>query len=147
MAKETRGGYLIALVKQTGARAFEKILTEAGIDEFNGAQGRILYVLWQQDGISMTRLAREAGLAKTTLTGMLDRMESTGLLSRESAPGDRRQALIRLTDKARALKDKYDDVSRRMNEIYYRDFTDEDIEQFEAYLIRILDNLNGGGYK
>ena len=28
-------------------RIFEKILSEKNIDAFNGAQGRILYVLWQ----------------------------------------------------------------------------------------------------
>ena len=34
-------------------RIFEKILSEKNIDAFNGAQGRILYVLWQEDGISI----------------------------------------------------------------------------------------------
>ena len=44
-------------IKQLGDRIFEKILSEKSIDAFNGAQGRILYVLWQEDGISIRSLS------------------------------------------------------------------------------------------
>ncbi len=47
------------------------MLQEAGIEEFNGAQGRILYILWQEDNLPIVELSRRTGLAKTTLTGML----------------------------------------------------------------------------
>ena len=50
---EINGGFLVSKIKQLGDRIFEKILSEKNIDAFNGAQGRILYVLWQEDGISM----------------------------------------------------------------------------------------------
>ena len=44
---EMNGGFLVTKIKQLGDRIFEKILSEKNIDAFNGAQGRILYVLWQ----------------------------------------------------------------------------------------------------
>ena len=47
---KTNGGFLVTKIKQLGDRIFEKILSEKNIDAFNGAQGRILYVLWQKDG-------------------------------------------------------------------------------------------------
>ena len=50
---EMNGGFLVTKIKQLGDRIFEKILSEKNIDAFNGAQGRILYVLWQKDGISI----------------------------------------------------------------------------------------------
>ena len=50
---EMNGGFLVSKIKQLGDRIFEKILSEKNIDAFNGAQGRILYVLWQEDGISI----------------------------------------------------------------------------------------------
>ena len=50
---KTNGGFLVTKIKQLGDRIFEKILSEKNIDAFNGAQGRILYVLWQEDGISI----------------------------------------------------------------------------------------------
>ena len=45
---EMNGGFLVTKIKQLGDRIFEKILSEKNIDAFNGAQGRILYVLWQE---------------------------------------------------------------------------------------------------
>ena len=72
---ETKGGFLISRIKQMGTRIFDRMLAASGIDSFNGAQGRILYVLWQNDDISISRLSSQTSLANTTLTAMLDRME------------------------------------------------------------------------
>ena len=68
---EMNGGFLVTKIKQLGDRIFEKILSEKNIDAFNGAQGRILYVLWQKDGIS-----------QKVLTNSLRQMMSDGLAYR-----------------------------------------------------------------
>lgn len=138
---ETKGGYLISRIKQTGTRIFDRLLAESGIDSFNGAQGRILYVLWQQDGITISSLSAKTSLANTTLTAMLDRMEMMGLIVRKEDPYDRRSRLIALTDKARSLQGDYANISQQMNERYYAGFTDEEIVVFEGYLQRVLSNL------
>ncbi len=140
---ETKGGYLISRIKQTGTRLFDRMLSQADIDAFNGAQGRILYVLWQQDEVSISSLSAKTSLANTTLTSMLDRMEAAGLVKRKPSPRDRRAYLIALTEKARALKADYDHISQQMNECYYQGFSEEEIRQFEGYLQRVLDNLEG----
>ena len=141
---ETRGGFLISRIKQVGGRLFDRMLAEANVDAFNGAQGRILYVLWQGDGLTISQISAQTSLANTTLTSMLDRMEHTGLITREPSPTDRRALLIRLTDRARALQQDYERISQRMNELYYLGFTEAEVQQFESYLTRILDNLQGG---
>lgn len=138
---DTQGGFLITQIKQIGGRIFEKILSEENIDEFNGAQGKILYVLWQTDRISIAELATQAGLANTTLTSMLDRMAEADLIMRVPDEADRRKNLIVLTEKARGLQEKYEQVSRRMNEIYYKGFTEQEIIQLEKQLTIILKNL------
>lgn len=138
---ETQGGFLISRIKQMGTRIFDRMLAASGIDSFNGAQGRILYVLWQNDAISISSLSAQTSLANTTLTAMLDRMESMGLIVRKPDPKDRRNRLIALTDKARSLQDDYTKISQKMNEIYYDGFTETEIMQFESYLQRILNNL------
>ena len=141
---ETKGGFLISRIKQVGGRLFDRMLAEADIDAFNGAQGRILYVLWQGDGLTISQLSGQTSLANTTLTSMLDRMEQSGLIVRTPSPTDRRALLIRLTDKARALREDYDRISQRMNDLYYLGFTEEEVRQLESYLERILNNLQGG---
>lgn len=141
---ETKGGYLISRIKQTGTRLLDRMLADADIDAFNGAQGRILYVLWQNDEISISSLSGKTSLANTTLTSMLDRMEASGLILRKSSPKDRRVWLICLTEKAKGLQRDYDRISQQMNDRYYSGFSEAEIQQLESYLLRILDNLEGG---
>ncbi len=140
-AKKTYGGFLISKVKQIQGRVFEKLLSEYGIEEFNGAQGRILFVLWENDNIPIRRLSEETGLAKTTLTSMLDRLEKSGYIVRSFDKSDRRTVKILLTEKAREMKSRYDLVSEKMSEIFYEGFSDEEILAFEEALGKILENL------
>ncbi len=141
---DTKGGFLISRIKQVGGRLFDRMLSEADVDAFNGAQGRILYILWQGDGLTISQISAQTSLANTTLTSMLDRMEQSGLIRRSPSPTDRRALLIHLTDKAQALRQDYDRISQRMNELYYLGFTEAEILQFEGYLTRVLNNLQGG---
>ena len=138
---EMNGGFLVTKIKQLGDRIFEKILSEKNIDAFNGAQGRILYVLWQEDGISIRSLSTKCGLAITSLTTMLERMEKQGLIRRAQSEADKRKTLLFLTERAYALKNEYDFVSKEMGNIYYKGFSDEEIILFEGYLDRIRKNL------
>jgi mobile rSAM pair MarR family regulator len=139
----TNGGFQISKIKQLGDRVFEKILTAQGIEAFNGAQGRILYVLWQEDGVPIKTISERCGLAITSLTTMLERMEKSGLIIRQQDSGDKRKTLLFLTDKAKALKEDYDAISDRMSAIFYQGFTEDEIRNFEEYLERIRLNLEG----
>ena len=137
----TEGGFLITRIKQVGGRIFERILAQRNIDAFNGPQGRVLYVLWQRDGVPISELSRETGLAMTTLTSMLDRMETSGLVRRDRGDTDRRKILIYLTENAKTLKDDYNEVTQEISDIYYKGFSEEEIRQFEGYLRRVLANV------
>ena len=97
-------GFMISKIKRLGDRIFQRKLEEADISAFNGAQGKLLYILWQGDGITAAELAGQAGLAATTLTSMLDRMERAGLIGREPDPKDRRKTRIVLTGRVQGLK-------------------------------------------
>lgn len=149
MPLKTNGGFLISKIKQIQGRVFEKMLSEYGINEFNGAQGRILFVLWKKDNIPIKELSDKTGLAKTTLTGMLDRLELSGNIVRNYDPNDRRTVRIRLTDRSRGLREKYEAVSEEMNQVFYKGFTENEILGFEESLGKILENLikkeNGNG--
>ena len=138
---ETRTGFLISQIKQVQSRVFQRLLQSSGVAEFNGPQGRILYVLWQRDGVPIVELAQKTGLAKNTLTAMLGRMEEAGLVVRRASPADRRQSLIALTEKARSLRNQYEDVSQRMNEVFFQGFSPEEARALDGALDRILENL------
>ena len=136
-----QGGFLISQIKQVSGRLLAQILSENNITEFNGPQGRILYILWQNESIPIQEIASKTGLAKTTLTSMLDNMEKNGLINRVFDKNDRRKILIFLTDTARSLQKQYDKVSKEMNDIFYSDFSPKEIEAFENTLVRVLNNL------
>ncbi len=137
------GGFQISKIKQLGDRIFEKILAERGVEAFNGAQGRILYVLFQEDGVAIKTISEKCGLAITSLTTMLERMERSGLILRRQDPVDKRKTLLFLTDKARDLEKDYIAVSEEMGDIYYQGFTKEEVKAAEGYLDRIRLNLEG----
>ncbi len=132
---------MISQIKQVQGRVFERLLQDCGVEEFNGPQGRILYVLWQKDGVPIVELSQKTGLAKNTLTAMLGRMEENGLIARRAGKVDRRQSLIFLTEKARSLQAKYDEVSQQMNELFFTGFAVGEIKELEGYLDRIVKNL------
>ena len=139
--KERQGGFLISKIKQVGGRTFSRILQKRKIDAFNGAQGKILYVLWQGGKMTVTEISRKSGLAKTTLTAMLSRMRSQGLIEVQENERDRRSAVVVLTERAASLQEAYEDVTEEMEKIYYRGFSEAETEQFESYLKRVLKNL------
>ena len=137
----SQGGFLLSKVHQLMGRVFNRLLKEHDI-EFNSAQGRILFVLWETDSIPITQLAQTTKLSKSTLTSMLDRLEEAGHLRREPSPKDRRVTLITLTERNRLLRDRYDRVSKEMTELFYKGFNPEEVTAFEDYLRRVLENLS-----
>lgn len=135
------GGYLIGRIKHLSGRRLNKLFSESGLSEFNGEQGKILYQLWNKDGISSKDIAAKTGLAINTLTNMLDKMEASDLIFRIQCDKDKRKKYIFLTPKGKALEDKSQTATEKMNEIFYSGFNSCEIEIFESYLRRIIANL------
>ena len=140
MKAQRQAGFLMAKIRQVSGRVFERILKEYNI-EINSAQGRIMFALWQADGISINELAKKTQLKKSTLTSMLDRLENMGYLRRQRSKKDRRKILIKRTNKDKNLENRYVELSEEMTKLYYKGFSKVEIDGFEKYLERILDNL------
>ena len=84
---------LSGLVQATFARVADR-------HELTPVQGRMLCVLAQKP-YGMAELARVFGVGKANLTGLIDRAESRGLVSRSLVAGDRRAIQVLLTDDGR----------------------------------------------
>ena len=63
-----------------------------------------LLVLWEKDGVTVSELGERLGLDSGTLTPLLKRLETAGLVSRLRDAADERRVLIRLTADGRQLK-------------------------------------------
>lgn len=135
------GGTLILQIKQLQDRVFNKILKEEGIYEFNGQQGRILFSLWKDEKLSLIELSKRTSLAKTTLSTMIDRMRKNGLVIVEESKEDKRNLVIYLSDKTLALEDKINNATKRITDIFYKDFSEKEANELDRLLIKIKENL------
>ena len=130
----------MAKIRQVSERIFVRRLKEYGI-EINPAQGRIMFALWQDDGVSINSLAKKTQLGKSTLTSMIDRLEEMGYVKRRRSRQDRRKILIYRTEKDKVMERKYVQVSQEMTALYYEGFSGGEINRFEQDLKCILNNL------
>lgn len=135
------GGTLISQIKQLQDRVFNKILKEEGIYEFNGQQGRILFSLWKDEKLSLIELSKRTSLAKTTLSTMIDRMRKNGLVIVEESKEDKRNLVIYLSDETLALEDKINNATKRITDIFYKDFSEKEANELDRLLIKIKENL------
>lgn len=140
MVKKTKGGTLLSQVHQVCGRVWNKILRENNMADLEGARGRIIFALWGKDGIPIKTLCEKTSLDKSTLTGIIDRLERDGYIERKPSETDKRSTLICLTGKEQEFAKNVQKVSNQMNKIFYKGFSDEEIVQFDSMLERILVN-------
>jgi DNA-binding MarR family transcriptional regulator len=140
MMSQRAGGFLITQIHHLGRRVFTELLKQHEI-EIGPGQGRILFALWQKDGVPINDLVERTLLRKSTLSELLDNLEKTGYIQRQQSDEDRRKIIIKLTERTQKLQKVYINLSVEMTKIFYKGFNDDEIDEFEAFLRRILDNL------
>lgn len=137
---ETKGGFYITQIKQLQDRICERLLLENGI-EISGGQGRILFILWKTDHLTISEISKETSLAKNTVSVVINGMVNKGIVERKINPRNRRQAIVSLTEYAKSLQTRFEAVSQQMNTLFYHGFSEKEQRQFEQYLARILETL------
>lgn len=138
MAREI--GYLISRVNLLSNRLLNRLLIDAQVTAFNSEQGKLLYVLWQEDGITVSALAEETNLALNTVSRMLLTMEASGLVTRVPDADDRRIKRVFLTEKGRAAQHAAVPISKAMEEQLFEGFSDDELDQLEGLLRRLVAN-------
>ncbi|MFQ3789287.1 MarR family winged helix-turn-helix transcriptional regulator [Halomonas sp. A29] len=76
----------------------------------------VMLVLWEQDGLKVTDICERLYLETTTLTPLLKRLESRGLLHRRRSAQDERQVIVTLSEEGRALRQKAGELPKCMAE-------------------------------
>ncbi|RXZ33355.1 MarR family transcriptional regulator [Oxalobacteraceae bacterium CAVE-383] len=74
----------------------------------------VMMVLWEQDGVIVSELGKRLYLDSGTLTPLLKRMETMGLLHRQRDTDDERRVAVKLSDAGRALKRKAQAVPEKV---------------------------------
>ncbi len=67
-------------------------------------QFALLSFLWQQDGLTQVELSEKGQIDRSTVGGLIDRLERNGLLERRQHPQDRRSYKIYLTEQGKNME-------------------------------------------
>ena len=107
-----------------------------------GASDSQFMTLLQTYGpLTPRQLAEHTGLTSGTITGVIDRLESHGFVTREPDPADRRKVVV--TPSVQAIQDKlvplYAEQGSRMQEVLATRTVDE-LRTISAFLADAVDN-------
>ena len=98
----------------------------------------VLMVLWAQDGVSVRTLGERLYLDSGTLTPLLKKMETAGLVHRERAKEDERVTRIYLTETGRALHEKCLEIPVHLSRSLSA-FSPEEAQTLYDLLYRLLE--------
>lgn len=130
-------------IRLLNGRIFQKLLSQDPEALYRSEQGKILAVLWNSETgcATATDIALATGLANNTLTTMIKNLEEKNLVTVSPCGLDKRKKYLVLTDLGWSQQEVSDRVSQELDAIYYKGFSDKEIEQFEDFQERILANL------
>ena len=89
-------GHLIRRLHQQSSQVFQAKTQAAGLD-MTSVQFAALDAIAEQPGIDQASLAATISFDRATIGGVIDRLESKGLVRREVSESDRRARLLSLT--------------------------------------------------
>lgn len=125
----SEGSALLALQRATHA-TLQTLATELVDLDLTPSETNALANLADGRARTVSELGTAIGSKPTTLTGVLDRLERRGHITRGSLAGDRRSVLIELTESGRATAGA---VSRTIGELEERALADLDREKVAAF--------------
>ncbi len=135
-------GFLLTQINKTYRALMAGRLSDLGL---HPGQESLLCQIWQQDGLTQGELAERLGVQPATVSKMLSRMDSAGLIAGCRDAADARITRLHLTEAGRALhqpiQEAWNDVEERM----LAGFTMEERVLLRRLLMAILANLTAAG--
>ena len=130
-------------IRLLNGRLFQKLLRQDPDSLYRSEQGKILAVLWNSKTgcATATDIALATGLANNTLTTMIKKLEEQNLVIISPCGIDKRKKYVKLTERGWSQKEVGHRISQKLDAIFYKGFSEEEIRQFESYQERILANL------
>ncbi len=102
-----------------------------------GVQAMVLNFLLEEDQISSIKLSKRTSLDSATLTGILDRLESIKLISRQAYAGDRRAISVCLTERGREIAESTWNMIETANQSYLKNLSKEETLILKSLLSKI----------
>ncbi len=126
------------LLNYAGRLATRRTTSKLQAHGITPPQWAVLAQLMEQDGQSLSGLGSKALFDGPTMTGIVDRLETSGLVQRRRDSSDRRVINLYLTPKGRDLMVALPPIGRITDEEILRGLTREEADCFVETLRRII---------
>ena len=93
----------LTAIRQEIRRPVEAEFAKGGL---TGPQRSVMEALFKSDGRSLKELTAQVGLAHSTVSGIVDRLEKRGLIERKPNLNDRRHTRIIVSEEVREFMEK-----------------------------------------
>jgi DNA-binding MarR family transcriptional regulator len=130
--------FALAKVCRVHRAHFGELLSEHGL---HVGQEMVLVELWEDDGLRVGELADRLCVEPPTITKMLRRLESCGLVERRADPEDARSLRVYLTGSGRALEEPVSRCWERAEHTVLAGMNAKDRQTFRKLLDRVKSNL------
>lgn len=112
-----------------------------GLEPFNltPIQYGVLKCIWEFQLNNPKDIADKLNIESSTLSGILERMEAKGLITRKIDSDDRRFICINLTEKGKELESPVNDIVDEINRHVLSNFSDKEILQLRQFLKSLAD--------
>jgi DNA-binding MarR family transcriptional regulator len=107
--------------------------------EVSNQEGHLLSFLRSYSPSPVGEVARILGIRGSTLTGMLDRLEYRGFITRELHPDDRRSFLLRITPKGKRGANSVQEFVERFEADIRKRISAADVKGFDRVMAAITE--------
>lgn len=115
------------------------MLSEVGL---HPGQEALLMELWDHEGRTQADLASSLGVEAPTITKMLQRMESAGLVDRRADPTDGRAVRVHLTTRGRRLRTRVEKLWLELEARTLEGLSDRQVGTLRSLLTTVEGNLS-----
>jgi len=113
---------------------WKQSVAELGI---TGVQGMVLKALGEEEPISSIQLGQKVQLDSATMTGILDRLEQSGLIQRMANVEDRRAVRITLTTPGKSVTEQLQHKSTEANRLYSQNLSAQELKTLKGLLAKL----------
>jgi DNA-binding MarR family transcriptional regulator len=143
-------GYWLFYAQRSVAYAFYEALKSCCLEHnkpyvVTPPQWGVLSLLHIQDGQTIGALSQQRAIDAPTMTGIVKRLEQSGLVERRHDLEDRRLVKVYLTDEGRDIMRFLPDAAIEFNKTMTQGFSEDEKHHLQIKLQRIIANLSTVG--
>lgn len=141
VVKPFRFGFLVHDVSRMRSTLFDEVMRSRGVTRSQWSVLAALSRVERDDGMMQVDLSRLMDVGKVTIGGLIDRLESAGLVERRLDANDRRARRVFITDKGFEVIAEMQKAGTKLNKSILKGVSIEDQRTTENTLATVKANI------